>query len=473
VVPLHVSAFTLEDHPKFGRSLMVNGKLIDPTVLRFNHKKHLDPSVLTGDQRQCIWCHDPSPATGVSMSFESGKNAFGMPGGDSGPPHPLDDSTSHHRSLTQVSYSRNCVVCHKLGTLPGSDLEIPHASMSEVRKVILTYISDRTSPWQKMAPDKLGAKEKPLNERFISKLNVPGDYSDEADAVEKAVKANPIFGTEMGDPTCKLPTDLAMKLSEAAGKLPSNIVAKTDRDRVMADIAATSQPSEHLRPLIIARLKEQVCKGLTGAAKQKMADQVDAVMARYDQETPDPRLVEAYVAFANDGGANCVLCHDTEGSAADIPPEWAILPTQKPVAAAATMPATVFRIKPTGIPAGPRRWYVNSEFNHDAHRSMNCVECHTAALTSEATSDVLSPNIQWQGLRFKPDGSGEMEPAARSCVECHHTDTAESPGAAANCTECHVYHDRSHENVPKSTPKDVLDGKIAVPAAGQVSSVSP
>jgi predicted CXXCH cytochrome family protein len=438
VTPLHVTDFSLEGHPRFGRALMKGGKLVDPTVLAFNHKKHLS-GILKGEQQNCTFCHDPNPAAAQSLTWETSKSAYAMPDDDQASPRPLADGTGRHRSLTQVNFAKNCQSCHDLGTLPGSDMAIPHEDLGQIRRLILTYVTSSSSPWLKMAPDKTGPREKALNDRIISALNVPSDYSDAVDAVSQAVKAAPL-SADVNLSAAPLPADLQAKLIAAAAKLPTNVVAAADKKNVAAALASTTQPAMRLRPLVISRLRDAAAAGTSGDAKQKILAEFDAVFARYNQDTPDPRLLEMYVIYANDANS-CVKCHTMEGDAAGVPTEWMSLssPTKTPA-------ASIFRTTPTGIPAGPRRWYVNSEFDHDAHRTMSCVECHSAALTSEKTSDVLSPDIQWQGLRFEP-GSTKLVPAERSCVECHHPDNSDGPGAAANCTECHVYHDRSHEQM--------------------------
>jgi len=470
--PLHVTAFTLDGHPHFGRSLMKDGKVVNPTNLRFNHKKHM--GLLTGAQQQCTFCHDPDPDAAKSMVWEVGKSAFSEPGGSAAAaPQPLQDGTGRHRSLTQVNYARNCEGCHALDKLPGSDIPIPHEDLSLVRQAILAYVTDAGAPWQKFVPDKTGAKEKPLNDRFAAKLSeslFSPDYSDAAAAVTAAVKSSPIYTAIPTD--SKLPADLATKLSAAAAKLPTSVLPAADRARVQAVIAATTQPAGHLRPLIIARLRAAAVAGTSGAAKQKTLDEFDAVFARLNQDTPDPRLVEAYVVYANALGASCVKCHDVQGDATAIPSEWAALPAKTAPSADAAAPPP-FCTVPTGIPAGPRQWYTASEFSHDAHRRMDCVECHTAALTSEKTSDVLSPDIQWQGLAFTDAARTTMVPATRSCTECHHADNSDGAGAAANCTECHTYHDRSHEHPTTSTPAEVLSGKALPAAPKQVAAAGP
>jgi len=74
-------------------------------------------------------------------------------------------------------------------------------------------------------------------------------------------------------------------------------------------------------------------------------------------------------------------------------------------------------------------------FDHRAHRSVNCVDCHAAALTSSATSDVLSPNL---------------DTGTKSCVSCHKPDVDSFTagvhrGATSDCISCHQFHDRTKE----------------------------
>jgi len=65
------------------------------------------------------------------------------------------------------------------------------------------------------------------------------------------------------------------------------------------------------------------------------------------------------------------------------------------------------------------RWFQHAVFNHDRHRLLRCEECHTAARTSQETSDILLPGI-------------------KTCEQCHHSG---SQAAEARCFECHTYHD--------------------------------
>jgi hypothetical protein len=69
------------------------------------------------------------------------------------------------------------------------------------------------------------------------------------------------------------------------------------------------------------------------------------------------------------------------------------------------------------------RWFQHAVFDHEKHRLLQCGECHSAARTSQETSDILLPGI-------------------RTCEQCHHSG---SEAAEARCFECHTYHDWSKE----------------------------
>ena len=73
------------------------------------------------------------------------------------------------------------------------------------------------------------------------------------------------------------------------------------------------------------------------------------------------------------------------------------------------------------------RWFAHAIFNHEDHRFVKCLECHTRAAKSQETSDILLPGIQ-------------------VCLECHHS-SRES--AESRCFECHTYHDWSKEKPVK------------------------
>ena len=76
-----------------------------------------------------------------------------------------------------------------------------------------------------------------------------------------------------------------------------------------------------------------------------------------------------------------------------------------------------------------RRWFRHAVFDHDTHKLLKCAECHSQALTSQETSDILIPGIQ-------------------TCQKCHHSGTT---SAESRCFECHTYHDWNKENEVRGT----------------------
>jgi hypothetical protein len=77
-------------------------------------------------------------------------------------------------------------------------------------------------------------------------------------------------------------------------------------------------------------------------------------------------------------------------------------------------------------------WFARAEFNHRAHRAVECESCHTAARTSQKTADVLIP-------------------AMKTCLPCHgDTDRL------GRCSECHLYHNRSLEKERERRPSQQL-----------------
>ena len=67
------------------------------------------------------------------------------------------------------------------------------------------------------------------------------------------------------------------------------------------------------------------------------------------------------------------------------------------------------------------RWYKKANFSHDAHRSLNCLDCHSTIPSSEKTAEVNLPGV-------------------KVCQDCHKPEHAES-----RCFECHVYHEWPRE----------------------------
>jgi len=69
------------------------------------------------------------------------------------------------------------------------------------------------------------------------------------------------------------------------------------------------------------------------------------------------------------------------------------------------------------------RWFQHANFDHRAHRLLDCTACHANAPKSRETSDVLLPGI-------------------KTCQQCHRS---QSDSAESRCFECHSYHDWSKQ----------------------------
>jgi hypothetical protein len=81
----------------------------------------------------------------------------------------------------------------------------------------------------------------------------------------------------------------------------------------------------------------------------------------------------------------------------------------------------------TGLPQSvkaivPPRWLPRSEFDHEAHRMLACLSCHTQIPNSHKTSDINIPSIAL-------------------CRQCHKQGGSSQLAAEGRCFECHSYHD--------------------------------
>jgi cytochrome c551/c552 len=75
------------------------------------------------------------------------------------------------------------------------------------------------------------------------------------------------------------------------------------------------------------------------------------------------------------------------------------------------------------------QWLGNSVFSHYAHASFDCKSCHTKALASQETSDVLIPSI-------------------KSCQSCHNGEPTKVGQAQNGCFLCHQYHNWKGRDEP-------------------------
>ncbi len=349
LVAAKISQFKINDHPRFGRELTNSaGKWEDKTIVKFNHKLHMERPEIAAN---CNMCHSTSDVNPMGKAITSTSQP---PPYATGKDRPSDWAKSgEHRYMLPVTYEKHCAACHQITLAP---LTTPapvfaHQSMDLVRAQI---------------------------------ASLPTQY-----------------GQMLADPAAR------KKLADAPA-------AKDEGDWINKQTAALLE--ELKDPTMDAPGKDELDKALAPAADGKAnADEL-------------ANRVEFYLV--NQASNGCKKCHEAKG---DVPAIW----RGKRLAAKTPAEAEKFELlktQPTGMTSQPRRWFVHSSFDHDAHRNVGCVECHRDAVDSKATSDVLLTNIE-------------------SCVECHRPDTSKEKGVTIDCMSCHVFHDRTRERLPTTRPR--------------------
>jgi len=185
----------------------------------------------------------------------------------------------------------------------------------------------------------------------------------------------------------------------------------------------------------------QSCHSLDFSAKVKeQAPHVEAakalafVQARISEAAPGDKaaLVKAETILFRE---KCALCH-TVGNIDALP---ATTITNRLNNSGATLvnasfsPATLQAAldeTPTIAPShAPARFFTAALFSHTAHNTVQCEECHAAALTSTSGNDLLMPNIgvcqRCHDGQSRPQGpalsSGHAESGCGLCHEYHET----------------------------------------------------
>jgi hypothetical protein len=88
---------------------------------------------------------------------------------------------------------------------------------------------------------------------------------------------------------------------------------------------------------------------------------------------------------------------------------------------------------PTSVQAIiPSRWFPHAEFDHEQHRMMSCISCHSRIPQSRLTADINVPGIEL-------------------CRDCHKQGGRTVSAAPGGCFECHSYHDWRNEKRMEGT----------------------
>lgn len=135
--------------------------------------------------------------------------------------------------------------------------------------------------------------------------------------------------------------------------------------------------------------------------------------------------------------AKCALCHnvsnidDLPGIAVPTPNGGAptFVSSAAPRFANAGLETSAAISTPVIGPShAPSRFFSAALFNHTSHNTIQCEECHVAALTSTSGKDLLMPNI-------------------KTCQRCHDGQSRPQGPALSNghaesgCSLCHEYHE--------------------------------
>jgi len=121
----------------------------------------------------------------------------------------------------------------------------------------------------------------------------------------------------------------------------------------------------------------------------------------------------------------CAQCHAMTGATLEDVKiaRWDAAGGRRAKGGPGSVTAVPLEVKPPRILAARTKlqWLAHARFDHDAHTGFSCTGCHSNAVKSTESSDVLIPG-------------------KAVCQTCH----ADGPGhASAQCAECHTYHDWS------------------------------
>ena len=191
----NISGFSSGQHPPFGRELMRNGELFDPTVVKFNHAKHMP---MEGIANNCAVCHSTSDA--VPAAGEAGKAP--------GPPWVSEKDrpagwtgSVERRYMLPISYERHCVACHELKVTPNGPtlaherMEVVRAQIQSMPLQLLETLARDPEREKKLVEEKVGPPPRRVKStRKISEEEwLAGQMKSLTDRVTRESEAIPGF----------------------------------------------------------------------------------------------------------------------------------------------------------------------------------------------------------------------------------------------------------------------------------------
>jgi hypothetical protein len=94
----------------------------------------------------------------------------------------------------------------------------------------------------------------------------------------------------------------------------------------------------------------------------------------------------------------------------------------------------------------PTKWMKHAKFNHDSHRALNCVQCHSSL---EKSGDMVIGENNVPDIYQSTSTGDILMPQVALCKTCHNESGVEGSnnnGAGSDCLECHIYHKRDFED---------------------------
>lgn len=92
--------------------------------------------------------------------------------------------------------------------------------------------------------------------------------------------------------------------------------------------------------------------------------------------------------------------------------------------------------KPTAIPTV---WMKSAKFDHAAHRTSKCVDCHPKAVQSHE-AEIAAASTYARGAAEGNYQHPPNLPGIASCRQCHAPASGTVGGVRHDCTDCHGYH---------------------------------
>ena len=304
-----------EKHPKFGRALERDGKPFDPTVLKFNHAKHMSLGEI---QSNCALCHeprDPSPAA----KLQAPKTA---PPWKTAKDRAMDAiAASDGRYMQPISYERHCQSCHEL-KLPVSDVRIAHEDMSLVRAQIASFTPAdlrgiaEAKPAEKPRPGQRPTKPKSLNEQASEKVRSTID-AQQFQKLTEAIANAPGATTQPSKPDANL---VELYVAYSAGTscaychdMQGDVPALSKSNDTLLASVPTQIPDSPRRWFTASQFDHRAHRGMSCVAchaaaatstetSQLLQPNIESCVACHRTEEHNQQL-------ANTAPSNCITCH--------------------------------------------------------------------------------------------------------------------------------------------------------------------